>query len=139
MLWLLNSQSLNPSARFSESLADVLKKMLLISQVAGLAKEIEKDSVAMDQTSPDSLEAFGYQNRENLRGVVFDEDFTSTAFSPNEESPTTDTEKEIDTSKRCPLTGKLHASEKLKLMQLLDQWEEPDRSFDPNQVRPSCL
>jgi hypothetical protein len=133
---------LNPSARFSEKLADVLKRILLISQVAGLAKEIEKDSVAMDKTSPVTFEAFGYHNRENLRGVVFDEDFTSQAFSPTEESPcdaTTDTGKEIDTSKRCPLTGKLHASEKLKLMQLLDQWEEPDRSFDPNQVRPSCL
>jgi hypothetical protein len=135
----LNSQSLNPAARFSESLANVIKKMLLISQVAGLANEIERDSVAMDKTIPVT---FGHNNRESLRGVDFAEDFTSKAFCPNEESSrgaTTQLEEEIDTSKRCPTTGGLHPSEKLKLMQLLDQWEEPDRIFDSNHVRSPCL
>jgi hypothetical protein len=130
---------LNPSARFSESLADVMKKMLLISQVAGLANEIEKDSVAMDKTSPVT---FGHKNRESLRGVDFAEDFTSKAFCPNEESlcgAPTHTEEEIDTSKRCPTTGGLHPSEKLKLMRLLDQWEEPDRRFDRHLVSSPCL
>jgi hypothetical protein len=131
---------LNPSARFSESLADVIKKMLLISQVAGLANEIKKDSaVVMDKTSRVS---FGHDNREGLRGVDYAEDFTSKAFGPNEESTcgaTKATEEEIDTSKRCPTTGGLHPSEKLKLMQLLEQWEEPDRRFDRHLVRSPCL
>jgi len=33
----------------------------------------------------------------------------------------------IDPNRRDPLTGSLHFSEKLKLMQLLEQWEEPER------------
>lgn len=37
------------------------------------------------------------------------------------------TEKLIDTTKRDPLTGSLAKSEKDKLMQLVDRWEEPDR------------
>jgi hypothetical protein len=127
--------------------------MLLISQVAALAKEIEKDSVARNMLCP-------VTHGECPRGIVFDEDFTPMAFGSNEESPcgaTTHTETgidtnrrnslvsgkpkpiHIDTSKRCPLTGGLHSSEKLKLMQLLDQWEEPDRNFDSNHVRSPCL
>jgi hypothetical protein len=133
----MNSQSLNLSAHFGESLAKVMKKMLLISQVAGLAKEIEKDSAGMDMTIPVSSEAFGW-NRENLRGAVFVEDDTDDATIRSKRSLNT-SEKLIDTSRRDPLTGSLHSSEKLKLMQLLEQWEEPDRRFDHNRVRSPCL
>jgi hypothetical protein len=122
---------LNASARFSESLADVMKKMLLISQVAGLAAEIETDSACMDMQLPDSSEAFGCK-RKYLHGVDYVEDFTSKAFGLNDE-------KGIDSTRKDPLTGSLHSSEKLKLMQLLGQWEEPDRLSDRNLVRPPCL
>ena len=37
------------------------------------------------------------------------------------------TQEVFDPSNRDPLTGSLHFSEKLKLMQLLEQWEEPER------------
>jgi hypothetical protein len=33
----------------------------------------------------------------------------------------------IDTSRRHPLTGSLVASERMKLMQLLERWEAPER------------
>jgi len=36
-------------------------------------------------------------------------------------------ERVIDTTKRNPLTGSLEFSEKIKLMTLLEQWEEPER------------
>jgi hypothetical protein len=125
------------SAHFGESLAKVMKKMLLISHVAGLAKEIEKDSAAMDMAIPAVSEAFGWR-REHLRGIVFVEDDTDEATTPSK--PTLNTaENVIDTSRRDPLTGSLHSSEKLKLMQLLEEWEEPDRRFDRNRVRPPCL
>ena len=39
----------------------------------------------------------------------------------------TATEKAIDMDKRDPLTGGLELSEKIKLIQLLGRWEEPDR------------
>lgn len=38
------------------------------------------------------------------------------------------TEKVIDMNKRDPLTGGLEISEKVKLIQLLGRWEEPDRT-----------
>jgi len=40
----------------------------------------------------------------------------------------------IDPTKRDVLTGSLTYSEKLKLMQLLDAWEEPVRHDDPSNV-----
>jgi len=52
-----------------------------------------------------------------------DDDDHSASFSWK----TMGTEKVIDTAKRDPLTGSLMKSEKDKLMQLVDQWEEPDR------------
>jgi hypothetical protein len=52
-------------------------KMLLISQVAVLAKEIEKDSAAMDTTIFGRLRHL--VGRENLRGIVFIEDDTDDA------------------------------------------------------------
>jgi hypothetical protein len=125
------------TAHFGESLAKVMKKMLLISQVAGLAKEIEKDAVAMDMTTSAVSETFGWK-RENLRGIVFVEDETDDATTPLKPSLNT-AENVIDISRRDPLTGSLHSSEKLKLMQLLEDWEEPDRRFDHNRVRPPCL
>jgi hypothetical protein len=133
----MNSQSLNPSAHFGESLAEVMKKMLLISQIAGLAKEIEKDSAATDMTIRVTSEAFGW-NRESLRGVVFVDDDTDDATTRSKRSLNT-AEKVIDTSRRDPLTGSLHSSEKLKLRQLLEQWEEPDRRDDRDRVRLVCL
>jgi hypothetical protein len=133
----MNSQSLNPSAHFGERLAEVMQKMLLISQITGLAKEIEKDSAAMDMTVSVTPEAFGW-NRESLRGVVFVEDDPDDATTRSRRSLNT-AEKVIDTSRRDPLTGSLHSSEKLKLIQLLEQWEEPDRRDDRNRVRSPCL
>lgn len=133
------SQSMIPLlvAHFGESLAKVMKKMLLISQVAGFAKEIEKDSAAMDITIPVTSEAFG-RNREYLRGIVFVEDDTDDATTPSKRDFKV-ADNVIDTSRRDPSTGSLHSSEKLKLMQLLEEWEEPDRRLDRNHVRSPCL
>jgi hypothetical protein len=68
-------------------------------------------------------------DRETLRGItlsppsVTDEEDHSAAESSLRSAGT---EKIIDTTKRDPLTGSLLQSEKNKLMQLLDNWEEPD-------------
>lgn len=39
-------------------------------------------------------------------------------------------EKHIQTELRDPMTGGLQASEKAKLMELLGQWEEPEKTYD---------
>ena len=46
-------------------------------------------------------------------------------------------EKVIDTDRRDPLTGSLMESEKMKLVQLLERWEEPDRN-SANLVSSNC-
>jgi hypothetical protein len=60
---------------------------------------------------------------------VDDEDST-TGDSDRRES----VEKVIDTTNRDPLTGSLNSSERLKIMQLLERWEEPDRYFNHQNV-----
>ena len=52
-----------------------------------------------------------------------EEDNGSSSFK----TPTLGGEKVIDTARRDPITGSLLQSEKAKLMQLVDRWEEPDR------------
>lgn len=47
---------------------------------------------------------------------------------------TRESSKLIDTYNRDPLTGSLRFSEKIKMMELLDRWEEPERS-DRHKVR----
>ena len=62
-----------------------------------------------------------------------DDDITETSASYTHRSGN---EKDIviDTTKRDPLTGSLHHSEKMKLMQLLGQWEEPEGYAHRNYV-----
>jgi hypothetical protein len=60
--------------------------------------------------------------RESLHALNLTNDDTDDAASA-----VTDTENVIDLTKRHPLTGSLNFSERLKLMSLLEQWEEPVR------------
>jgi hypothetical protein len=68
-----------------------------------------------------------------LNGLAFAEDDDDASTNQSARSLGTN-EKVIDTSKRDPLTGSLNYSEKVKLMQLLDQWEEPDRRDNHSRV-----
>lgn len=69
----------------------------------------------------------------DLRGIAFDDDEDDTAGNESTHTHGTN-EKVIDTTKRDPLTGSLHYTEKAKLMQLLDQWEEPESRDDRSKV-----
>ena len=57
-----------------------------------------------------------------------------TTCTPGRSDASTSKVTLIDTTCRDPLTGSLPAHEKAKLMQLLGQWEEPNRASDPRQV-----
>jgi hypothetical protein len=65
--------------------------------------------------------------RESLRGMNLPNEANDDAASV-----VTNTENVIDLTKRHPLTGSLNFSEKLKLMSLLEQWEEPIRRQEGN-------
>jgi hypothetical protein len=45
----------------------------------------------------------------------------------------------VDYSKRNPLTGSLLPSEKMKLVQLLDGWEEPERESKQVSMQPHAF
>jgi len=116
-----------------------MNRMLLVSQVAGLAKEFEKEAIGQDMSRPMSPpEHFSNWGRSfSLRGLDLCDDNgeDSSAHSPRSKRSLGGTsggtsERVINTHARDPLTGSLHASERIKLMQLLGQWEEPERRFD---------
>jgi len=56
-----------------------------------------------------------------------DDGDTCTVTSGGKSAPGAPEQLLIDPTRRDALTGSLHFSEKLKLMQLLEQWEEPER------------
>lgn len=114
-----------------------MRKMLLVSEVAGLARDIERSSFDMDVSIPVDSEALG-SNKETLHGLNFADDDAddNTVMSPRSRRSEHTAEKVIDTDAVDPLTGSLNTSEKIKLTQLLERWEEPNRSR--NAVRTSC-
>ena len=124
--------------RFGMQLAKVMNKMLLLSDVALLAKRIER-AVATDDkidlSGPDG--AFPQSGELILPLSAFsgEDDDKSSATGRKSKHSLATLEKVIDTSARDPLTGSLHRSEKMKLLQLLDEWEEPDRKYDGPGVR----
>jgi hypothetical protein len=81
--------------------------------------------------------AFGFTS-DSIRDITFsnDDNTVNTPLRSVDASEKT-SDKVIDTSCRDPLTGSLRAAEKSKLMQLLGQWEEPGKAYDPRHV--SCL
>ena len=87
-----------------------MNKMLLISQVAGLAKDIERAA-----QSPD----YGVTwNDEALRGLAFN-DFDDA----DDESASM---ARVDVDQKNVLQGGLGRLGNQNLQQLLDEWEEPD-------------
>jgi hypothetical protein len=122
-----------------------MQKMLLLREVAKFAKEIERSanyqlektptgqSVTTNQNStqatptptspPVPTGTFGYSPG-SLHGLAFaahNEDASS------KRSADTTNKTIIDTDARDPLTGSLQESEQIKILQLLEQWEEPER------------
>lgn len=127
---------------YGAQLAKLMQKMLLLREVAKFAKEIERSATNQEKSprhqpaggnhgvsrsapaSP-SLPAgtFGYSPG-SLHGLAY----TSTNDdASSKKSLDTANKTVIDTDARDPLTGNLRDSERIKIMQLLDQWEEPER------------
>lgn len=101
-----------------------MKKMLLISQVAGLAKEIEETANSPGQISgwnDDALGGFSFSELD-------DADDDSASLS------------RVDADKKGAYTGTWSRHGTHHLHQLLDEWEEPDVDRQGEDVRrQSCL
>ena len=116
-----------------------MNKMLLVSEVAGLAKDIERSHISMKVTMPVPSECFGRSREscvahERQDASIDDDTDGDTTNSPRSKRSAATSERVIDTTARDPLTGSLHQSERIKIMQLLEQWEEPSRRFHQSHV-----
>jgi hypothetical protein len=126
-------------AQYAEKLAIVMKKILLISQVASLGRDFEK----YVGTRGNTMEAPHVDGLDGLDGLLnysadeasFDgrssnNDGRSTGrpkpIGDSSERAATDAKaRVIDPDDRNPLTGSLNSTQKIRIIQLLGAWEEP--------------
>jgi hypothetical protein len=114
--------------QYSERLANVMKRILLISPVAALAKDIELEltkSARGKGRSPTNLP--NVMSDEGLEGLLIGTDEASFA-SAYVRSPSDNDDVSvhvIDSADRHPLTGTLSANQKARISDILGQWEEP--------------
>ena len=98
--------------------------MVLVSEVATLAKGFQKlggEGRAMARGIGHQLPSWNIEDAENLD----EEESLLSPSQPNEPEIELSQEKVIDTERRDKLTGNLTSSQRIKMMQLLDDWKEP--------------
>jgi hypothetical protein len=78
---------------------------------------------AAPTSPPAPTGTFGYSPG-SLHGLPF---ATNNEDASSKRSTDTTNKTIIDTDARDPLTGSLRESEQIKILQLLEQWEEPER------------
>jgi hypothetical protein len=123
-------------AQYAEKLAIVMKKILLISQVASLGRDFEK----YVGTRGNKLEAPHVDGLDVLLNYSADDasfdgrssniDGRSTGRAKpignsSERAAMEDKARVIDPDDRNPLTGSLNSFQKIRITQLLGAWEEP--------------
>jgi hypothetical protein len=123
-------------AQYAEKLAIVMKKILLISQVASLGRDFEKyvgtRGNNMEAPHVDGLDClFNYSADDaSLDGRSSNIDGRSSGRpslfgNSSERAATEDKARVIDPDDRNPLTGSLNSSQRIRIVQLLGAWEEP--------------
>jgi hypothetical protein len=123
-------------AQYSEKLATVMKKILLISQVGALGRDIERKahSKMIPERGLASSRSSYLWTGDRLEDLMYDDGDDSTVHThPSTnvfgfDASQTRATPVIDPADRHPLTGKLNASQSNRVTQLLGAWEEPKTS-----------
>jgi len=105
-----------------------MNKILLVSEVASLGRDLEKHAErnSNDQSTPPSQSMFGGMDANRLASLLGKaQDESSAGLWTSAKSEMGESERIIDPEDRHPLTGSLSSSQKLKIVQLLGAWEEP--------------
>jgi hypothetical protein len=152
---------------FAQPLSKVMNKMLLISEVSNLARDIEKVSWLREKRrsepykrkeEEEQVERPSCLSSERLSEIVASADAEDLGTGSATETPTVakstaslsceNMGNVIDIEDVDPYTGLLSSTQKSKVSELLGQWEEPDRGhadqvryvfFGPNNsVPPFC-
>jgi hypothetical protein len=117
---------------YGDDLANAVKNMILISEVANLGKEIEKhgDRVfkrkKMDPN--ESLKVFnGLFGSSHSSGEV---DRELPIADDTSSSSEMGSDRVIDEERRNKFTGTLEHSQKIRLEELLGKWEEPETATE---------
>ena len=132
-------------ANYAQQLAQVMNKMLNISQVASLAREIEKKSWVPRKIQPSEVLSGDIQDKlhptdERLSylfassGKEDNKDDCSEIFLSSAKSMKTEDEMQnvVDLDDIDPYTGSLSSDQKRRISTLLGQWEEPSRGLTQN-------
>jgi len=129
--WLALFLGRQTFSQHADNLAAVMKRVLLVTQVAALAREFERHSktrlssgaVRSSMVAPAVLESFVH-NMEEIDDVSDNPSLQFTQPSAAGYSADRD-EYLIDPDARDPLTGGLTTTQRMKIAQALGRWEEP--------------
>ena len=106
------------SATYGSKLAVVIHKMIVISQVAGLARQMEREVNGGLSKSKGAA-------REDMFNWNFRGFGDAMLYEENESDSAATRTGELDNDIKDPYTRRLRTSDRIKITQLLDQWEEP--------------
>ena len=105
------------TVHYGEPLAKVMGKMLLVSEVAGLAKRAKSATAETTRNTTADASKIAQQTR-SIALAVHESESGDPDVSIS--ARTEDNSENID-------FARLHDSQRLKMMELLDRWEEPER------------
>jgi hypothetical protein len=133
-----------PEANYADDLATVMEKILLMSQVATLARKFERQFAFYGENlvhSP-STEALSGFTKDHFAGILasaddddddhFDGAHGKTPASPEQhQQPVSGSiagpDLVINPEEKDRITGSLSQAQKMKIVELLGSWEEPER------------
>lgn len=139
----VNSPSIGTgAAQFSEKLASIMKKILLVSEVAALGRAFERYvNSHKDEMTRRRVSATSYGvNSERLRGMITsapDESNCADGDESTEFLDITDAKYVIDPNDRHPMTGALSQTQKARILTLLGAWAEPTLAEKKTDIAPS--
>jgi hypothetical protein len=133
------------SVNYASDLAKVMKKIILLSKVAHLAKGVEEEYVFESRThkvhqtralsSGVTSERFAYL----VNDARFDDDDGSGSESlSNEHTVVEESPYVIDPDERDQLTGAITDAQRIKVNKLLGAWEEPEKAMGVEVRRVFC-
>lgn len=126
------------AANYAVDLAEVMQKILLVSQVATLARKLERQFEFYDENlehSPSSDAPAGGIANDTFAGVLASADYddgSDSVPSPSRHQAVPQSiggiDFVIDPDEKDKITGSLSQSQKMKIIDLLGDWEEPERT-----------
>jgi hypothetical protein len=109
-----------------------MSKMILVSQVAAFGRQLEKlHSRGARESVAEPVRELSWSLRSLMDDTTVDGPDPFPPVQNNPASPETDrAENVIDSDNKDVFTGSLRDSERMKIVQLLDEWEEPERKLE---------